>query len=174
MIEKILAVDEALDETLPVAGTTGYDALREIGGVFVDPAGEEALTALVDSAGADYRSTPALARRLKEDAVTHTLASELGRLCRVVSGVTGDDHRLLPDAVAAVVSRIWVYRSDYQGLWPMHPGRARRGRGRAPELAEPLQILAAAMTRGGEAGGAVAATLWCGDREVDGGLPVLP
>ena len=25
--------------TLPVAGTTGYDALREIGGVFIDPAG---------------------------------------------------------------------------------------------------------------------------------------
>ena len=39
VIEKILAVDEALEPTLPVAGTTGYDALREIGGLFVDPAG---------------------------------------------------------------------------------------------------------------------------------------
>ena len=39
VIEKILAVDEALEPTLPVAGTTGYDALREIGGVFIDPAG---------------------------------------------------------------------------------------------------------------------------------------
>ncbi|MDT5195422.1 MAG: (1-_4)-alpha-D-glucan 1-alpha-D-glucosylmutase [Mycobacterium sp.] len=39
VIEKILAVDEALEPTLPVAGTTGYDALREIGGVFVDPTG---------------------------------------------------------------------------------------------------------------------------------------
>ena len=44
VIEKILAVDEALEPTLPVAGTTGYDALREIGGVFIDPTG--ALTAL--------------------------------------------------------------------------------------------------------------------------------
>ena len=32
VIEKILAVDEPLEPTLPVAGTTGYDALREIGG----------------------------------------------------------------------------------------------------------------------------------------------
>src|SRR5271165_5043675 len=40
VIEKILAVDEALEPTLPVAGTTGYDALREVGGVFVDPSGE--------------------------------------------------------------------------------------------------------------------------------------
>ena len=39
VIEKILAVDEALEPTLPVAGTTGYDALREIGGLFVDPTG---------------------------------------------------------------------------------------------------------------------------------------
>ncbi len=54
VIEKILAVDEPLDPSLPVAGTTGYDALREIGGVFVDPAGVEPLTALVDSTGASY------------------------------------------------------------------------------------------------------------------------
>ena len=46
VIEKILAVDEALDPSLPVAGTTGYDALREIGGVFIDPQGAQALTAL--------------------------------------------------------------------------------------------------------------------------------
>ncbi len=93
---------------------------------------------------------PALARRLKEEAVTHTLASELGRLCRVISGVTGTDHRLLPDAVAAVVSRIWVYRSDYQGLWPITSAALAEVAADAPELAEPLQILAAAITRGGE------------------------
>ncbi len=33
VIEKILAVDEALEPTLPIAGTTGYDVLREIGGI---------------------------------------------------------------------------------------------------------------------------------------------
>src|SRR5271166_1552025 len=51
VIEKILAVDEALEPTLPIAGTTGYDALREIGGIFVDPNGAPALTALFESAG---------------------------------------------------------------------------------------------------------------------------
>ena len=58
VIEKILAVDEPLDPTLPVDGTTGYDVLREVGGVFVDPTGAQALTALVDSAGFDYRAMP--------------------------------------------------------------------------------------------------------------------
>jgi (1->4)-alpha-D-glucan 1-alpha-D-glucosylmutase len=46
VVEKILATDEALELSLPVAGTTGYDAMREIGGLFIDPCGAEALTAL--------------------------------------------------------------------------------------------------------------------------------
>lgn len=50
VVEKILAVDEALEPTLPVDGSTGYDVLREIGGVLVDPQGESPLTALVESA----------------------------------------------------------------------------------------------------------------------------
>ena len=55
VIEKILAVDEALDPTLPVAGTTGYDALREIGGVFIDPGGAGPLTASWNRAGYSLR-----------------------------------------------------------------------------------------------------------------------
>ncbi|MDF2583361.1 MAG: maltooligosyl trehalose synthase, partial [Mycobacterium sp.] len=53
VIEKILAPDEPLDTGLPVDGTTGYDALREIGGLFVDPSGESTLTALYESSGID-------------------------------------------------------------------------------------------------------------------------
>ncbi len=55
VIEKILAVDEPLEPTLPVAGTTGYDALREIGGLFIDPAGAGPLTALFESSGVRLR-----------------------------------------------------------------------------------------------------------------------
>src|ERR1700730_11401643 len=77
VIEKILAVDEALEPTLPVGGTTGYDSLREVGGLFVDPTGESALTALVDSAGPknhDYHAMPAMLADLKIRAATDTLA----------------------------------------------------------------------------------------------------
>ncbi|WP_459709740.1 alpha-amylase family glycosyl hydrolase [Actinophytocola sp. KF-1] len=51
VVEKILAVDESLPASWPVDGTTGYDALREVCGVFVDPAGEHALTALAANLG---------------------------------------------------------------------------------------------------------------------------
>src|SRR4029078_10206394 len=74
VIEKILAVEEPLDPSLPVAGTTGYDALREIGGLFVERAGAGALTALYDSASLNHRATP---EQLKQLAVSTTLGSEL-------------------------------------------------------------------------------------------------
>src|ERR1700741_4164711 len=80
VIEKILAVDEALEPTLPVAGTTGYEVLREVGGVFIDPAGAPALTALVESTGVDYHAMPELLSDLKIHTATDTLGSELGRL----------------------------------------------------------------------------------------------
>jgi (1->4)-alpha-D-glucan 1-alpha-D-glucosylmutase len=42
VVEKILAPYETL-RAWPVAGTTGYDFIREVGGLFVDPAGERPL-----------------------------------------------------------------------------------------------------------------------------------
>ena len=43
VVEKILEPGEELPATGRCAGTTGYDALRRIGGLFVDPAGEAPL-----------------------------------------------------------------------------------------------------------------------------------
>lgn len=145
VIEKILAVDEALDISLPVAGTTGYDALREAGGLFVDPSGIEPLTALVDSAGADYSATAEQAHTLKVQAVTDTLASELGRLSRTVVAATGRDHDRLGDAIAALVSHVGVYRSDYPALSAVLPVAIAETASDQPELADPLQLLAAAL-----------------------------
>src|SRR5258705_6389842 len=102
VIEKILAVDEPLEASLPVAGTTGYDALREIGGLFIDPAGAGPLTALFESSGVAYDEMPSMGRRLKVEAVTQTLSSELARLCRVI----GTDDARLPDAIATLISHI--------------------------------------------------------------------
>ena len=46
VVEKILEGDERLPADWPCAGTTGYDALLRVGGLFVDPAGAEPLGAL--------------------------------------------------------------------------------------------------------------------------------
>ncbi|WP_099023071.1 malto-oligosyltrehalose synthase [Mycolicibacterium palauense] len=152
VIEKILAVDEALDPSLPVQGTTGYDALRETGGLFVDPSGRPALTALSDAAGVDHTATAAEARRLKVAAVTETLASELARLRRAVVMAVGADHEQLPAAVAALLSHIGVYRCDYRSLSQVLSVAIADTIAAQPECAAPLELLSSALTRSGEVG----------------------
>jgi (1->4)-alpha-D-glucan 1-alpha-D-glucosylmutase len=151
VIEKILAVDEALEPTLPVAGTTGYDVLRDVGGVFVDPAGAPALTALVESTGMDYHAMPALLADLKIHAATDTLASEQARLRRSIVAAAGTDHPLLPEAVAALLSHIGVYRCDYPGLTAILPSALAETQAASAQLGPALQVIAAALAGGGEA-----------------------
>ncbi len=151
VIEKILAVDEPLDPGLPVAGTTGYDALREIGGLFVDPAGADPLAALVDSTGAHYGEMPRLARELKVNAVTDTLHSEQDRLCRAITAATGHPHPKLGEAVAELLSHIGVYRSDYVSLASVLPIALAETVAARPDLAEPLAVISSAAGEGGEA-----------------------
>ena len=54
VVEKVLVGDESLCADWQCAGTTGYDALRRIGALFVDPAGAPVLrAAFAGLAGAD-------------------------------------------------------------------------------------------------------------------------
>jgi (1->4)-alpha-D-glucan 1-alpha-D-glucosylmutase len=134
VIEKILAPDEALEPTLPVAGTTGYDALRDIGGLLVDPANAD-----------DGEPLDEVTRELKVATATNTLASELARLRRAIVAAVGTDHPQLPDAIAALLSHIGVYRSDYRGLAGVMPTALAETASAAPELGEPLVLVAAAL-----------------------------
>ncbi|HEX3648783.1 MAG TPA: malto-oligosyltrehalose synthase [Pseudonocardiaceae bacterium] len=86
VVEKILAPGEPLPATWPVDGTTGYDALREICGVFVDPAGEPAFTELAHECGTetDFAALTAVARKLVTDTI---LVAEVRRIAGLVSGV---------------------------------------------------------------------------------------
>lgn len=150
VIEKILGVDEALEPTLPVAGTTGYDALREIGGLFIDPTGAPALTELVGSAGVDYGAMPELLAELKIRAATDTLSSEMARLRRSIAAAADADDPLLPEAVAALLTHIDVYRCDYPGLAATLPTALAATQAAAPQYGPALQVLASALARDGE------------------------
>jgi (1->4)-alpha-D-glucan 1-alpha-D-glucosylmutase len=102
VLEKILEADERLPDW-PVAGTTGYDALREVCGVFVDPAGEGPITALAQELGVatDFDAVRTECRRL----ITSTsLASEVRRIAACAPG----DPR---EAVAELMVHFPVYRS---------------------------------------------------------------
>jgi (1->4)-alpha-D-glucan 1-alpha-D-glucosylmutase len=118
LVEKILARHEHLREDLPVAGTTGYDFINLVGGLFVDPAAERSLTAtyhrfigremVYDEVVADAK---AHILRYSLDSELHVLADELHRLAQQ-SWLTRD-YTLsgLREALTEVIVRFPVYRT---------------------------------------------------------------
>lgn len=78
-VEKILAPYENLRDW-PVAGTTGYDFIREVGGLFVDPAGEAALLRAYRRFTGRYESFDAVLYAGKRRITEVNLASEAGVL----------------------------------------------------------------------------------------------
>lgn len=109
LVEKILAPGERLPPSWPVDGTTGYEAVREVQGVFLDPRGE----ALVDAVAAEHTgvrtslsATEHTARRLVTDEI---LVAEVARIAGSVP--TTDDPEKVRDAVAELLCSFPVYRS---------------------------------------------------------------
>ncbi|MEU1819147.1 malto-oligosyltrehalose synthase [Streptomyces roseifaciens] len=121
VVEKILSRDERLPGDWPVAGTTGYDALRHLDGLFVDPAGAaelgaryRAFTGLPPDRGGDW---PATVRRAAYKVITHELAAETERLVRTAGRICEGAHRLrdtapwaLRTALREILVRLPVYR----------------------------------------------------------------
>ena len=106
--EKILAPDESLPTSWPVAGTTGYDAVWRIDQLQVDPAGAARLGGLMQEltgdAPVDYDR---IVEEAKREVIAGSLASEVDRLARVLDSLTSQDVRLrdhtLRDLRACVV-----------------------------------------------------------------------
>ena len=145
VIEKILATGEAVDPGLPIQGTTGYDALREIGGVFLDPAGHPRLADLVRTSDGELAPAPAVIGELKADAAVRTLKSELLRVRRDIVAAAGADHPRLTEAIVALLTHIEVYRCDYPGLSATLPTAIAETVAAAPDLAAALVPVASAL-----------------------------
>jgi len=80
VVEKILERGERLAGGWPVAGTTGYDFLNRVGGLFVDPAGEEALTRTYADVVGGSTEFDEVAHRSKHQVMRDALAADVSRL----------------------------------------------------------------------------------------------
>jgi (1->4)-alpha-D-glucan 1-alpha-D-glucosylmutase len=109
VVEKILGPDEPLPAAWPVHGTTGYDALRLVCGLFVDPDGEPALTAFAaEQCGEqDLREMEYTAKRWVAE---HILRAEIRRIARVATRKTIDSSDAEP-AIIELLASFPVYRS---------------------------------------------------------------
>jgi (1->4)-alpha-D-glucan 1-alpha-D-glucosylmutase len=114
--EKILEHGEQLP-AWPCAGTTGYDALNLVLGLFVDPAGEQPLTSLWESRTGTRESYEEVVERSKRDVLDKVLNAELERLALLAVQACNLEHldvtqRGMEQALTEVLVAFDVYR-DY-------------------------------------------------------------
>jgi (1->4)-alpha-D-glucan 1-alpha-D-glucosylmutase len=116
VVEKILGPREALRPAWPVAGTTGYDFLHRVGGLFVDPAAETALGAFYRELTGEPADFATVAHEAKRLAAAELLGSDVSRLAGILARVCeqhGRDHT--SDEVQAVLREVLacfpVYRT---------------------------------------------------------------
>lgn len=137
VVEKILHPGEDLPASWPVDGTTGYDALGEILGILVDPAGEASLTALAAGLGqdTDYAAVDEAARRLVTDTI---LVAEVRRIASLLDDVDRDEARA---AVAETMIAFDVYRSYLPQEGVHWTAAIATARSRRPDLETALDAL---------------------------------
>ncbi|WP_433464505.1 malto-oligosyltrehalose synthase [Spirillospora sp. CA-128828] len=111
LVEKITEGEERLPPDWPCAGTTGYDALGMIGGLFVDPAGEKPLTDYYVSLTGHPADFAEVEHDARLYAATHGLKPEIDRLLRVLHRVVGERRPGLEQALVELLVGMPVYRA---------------------------------------------------------------
>ena len=118
LVEKILVDPERLPESWPVAGTTGYDFLTRVAGLFIDPAGEKALTQIYADFTGSSKNYEQWLRETKGLVLSEMFGGELNRLAHLFYSLC-DHHRLYRDftyyeihlALHATIVAFPVYRA---------------------------------------------------------------
>ncbi len=118
LAEKILEPREHLRESWPVDGTTGYDFANQVGGLFVDPAGEGPLTQFYRHFTGQTEDFETLVYRKKQQVLRMSFATDLARLAALLVGVC-DEHRQycdytrhqLTEALRETIACFPVYRT---------------------------------------------------------------
>ncbi|MFC0004076.1 malto-oligosyltrehalose synthase [Micromonospora siamensis] len=141
VVEKILEYGEELPDW-PVDGTTGYDALAAVSGLFVDGDAEGDFTALDAWLTGRHTSWQDLTHDTKLAAATRLLAAELSRLAALASELDRHDTRA---ALAELAACFPVYRGyPPEGARHLAAARAEAGR-RRPDLTRTLDAVTALL-----------------------------
>ncbi|MEU3074533.1 malto-oligosyltrehalose synthase [Streptomyces laurentii] len=157
VVEKILTGAEQLPGAWPVAGTTGYDALRQVDGLFTDALGADELADIyrefTGKAGDRGGYWEATVRRAAYKVVTHELAAEIVALTRSAGRICAADPALrdhapwaLHTAIRELLVRVPVYRPYRVGGERVLTAEAARGAKAA--FAVPEEATAVDVVRG--------------------------
>ncbi len=154
LVEKILGVGEELPASWPVNGTSGYEALREIQSVFVDPDGAGVLTQLAAEHTGRKESAHAAEHTARREVADTILAAEVRRIAALVpvpeaAASTEADPGEAADRVRAAVAELLcgfpVYRSYLPEGREALETAVTVARTHRPDLADVLDAIRAAM-----------------------------
>lgn len=118
LVEKILSPGERLPPEWPVHGTTGYDFLTQVNGVFFDPSGVAALSRFYARFTGQDLPFGEVVYASKKAIITTSMAAELNVLAAALNRISESDRRYrdftldsLQEALEEVVACFPVYRT---------------------------------------------------------------
>jgi (1->4)-alpha-D-glucan 1-alpha-D-glucosylmutase len=118
VVEKILGPDEPLPSSWPVQGTTGYEFMNMVCGLFVQPDNEQRFTRTYQRFSGLRTPFPGLVREKKELIIGRHMTGDVDNLARLVKSVSSMDLRgsdiafhSLRRAIAQVLAAFPVYRT---------------------------------------------------------------
>jgi (1->4)-alpha-D-glucan 1-alpha-D-glucosylmutase len=119
--EKILAAGERLPGEWPIEGTTGYDFLNRVNGLFVDADGERTLSRFYQAFTGETVDYPRVTRDKKVQVLREVLGSDVNRLSNLLLQIC-EQHRRhrdysrhqLTDALRELIGWFPVYRTYIQ------------------------------------------------------------
>ena len=121
VVEKILEPGEPLPESWPVAGTTGYDFLNRLGGLFVDTEGEGPISRFYSEFTGESVDYPAMVREKKHYVLKELFGSDVQRLVALLAQVCEGQKRYrdytrrdLNAMVREVIACFPIYRTYVQ------------------------------------------------------------
>jgi len=118
VVEKVLERGEALPDSFPVQGTTGYDFMAQVDGLFVESDNEEAMTALYHAYTGEPQRYPDVVRASKHENIATELSPDFERLASLLVDIC-ERYRLqrdrtrreLKEAIQEVAAALPVYRT---------------------------------------------------------------
>ena len=118
VVEKILGKDEPLPEAWPVQGSTGYDFLNQVNGLFVAGMNEKFFTSFYTKITGQDEDYADLVYACKQLIMQVSMASEINVLGHQLNGISERDRRSrdftlnnLTDAIREIIACFPVYRT---------------------------------------------------------------
>jgi (1->4)-alpha-D-glucan 1-alpha-D-glucosylmutase len=118
VVEKVLEYDEQLPEAFPVQGTTGYDFIAHVDGLFVDSENEQSMTSLYHAFTGESLTFAEVARTCKQEVMVSDLGPDFERLASLLVDICDRyrrqrdrTRRELKEAIREVAVGLSVYRT---------------------------------------------------------------